>query len=632
MATATNTTAGEIVLGGDLTGTADAPELVSTGVIPGTYSPVQRMYVDSKGRVVSIAKVPTAEISDYVDVASDTVRGVVQIGNHINVSSAVITAPQVTSTDRGVYTLQSPMVVTSGEATVNIGALPDATVGTQGVVQIGSGLAMTGDVLSRSGLGDATGASKGLVQIGTNFSVSSGLVSANVAMTSSKGVFQTASPFVMTAGTLSIPNATTGVKGVVQVGSNFSVSSGTISVPLATSGSAGVFSFGSDFQNQSGTIALRYATTSTTGIIRNSRTNLLDSGGVLSLVMPPDATYDYDGFYGLVQSGDRMTITAGVMSTNQPIASTTTAGLMQVGTGLSVTAGLVSVVPQDATTSSKGGVLISSPFTVSSGVINLQDATTGVKGVVSIDNSTYLAVSGGVVSYSVPLATTVVRGKVQIASNAGLAVDGNGIVSSQNATASLKGIVKPGFGFAISGNQISLSVDATAAAKGIIQADSTYFTLTSGLLEFKLAESTTTAGTVKSADTNNISISSGTINVGSNVAKLGTANTYTKAQVSAKRTDTYTATYAPDFSLSNLFEMTLTGNVSLANPTNGVVGGVYTIVFIQDGTGNRTLTLSGSGYKTNKTITLSTAPGAVDVLTLIYKSSTEVFALFVPGF
>lgn len=630
MATATNTTAGEIVLGGDLTGTADAPELVSTGVIPGTYSPVQRMYVDAKGRVVSIAKVPASEIADYVDVASTTNRGVVQIGNHINVSSAVISAPQVTSTDRGVYSLQSPMVVTAGEATVDVGLIADATTVSPGVVQIGSGLTMTGDVLSRSGLSDATTGAKGLVQVGTNFLVSSGLLSANVATTSAKGVFQTASPFVMTAGTLSIPNATTGVKGVVQVGSGFNVTSGVISLPLATTSSAGVFSFSSDFQNQSGTIALRNATTSATGLMRVG-TNLSVSAGVVSLVSPPNAA-DFEP--GLMQSGDYLTIADGVVSTNYPVASTTTAGLMKVGTGLSVTTGVVSVVPQDATTSSKGGVSISSPFTVSSGVINLQDATTGVKGVVSIDNTRYLAISGGVVSYTVPAATASVPGIVQIASNAGLAIsgDGNGVLSSQNATASLKGIVKPGFGFAISGNQISLSVDATISAKGVIQADSTYFTLTSGLLAFKLAESNTGFGTVKSANTANIGITTGTVNVGSNVSKLGTFNTFTQAQVSSKQTDSYTATYAPDLSLSNLFEMTLTGNVSLANPTNGVAGGVYTIVFIQDGTGNRTLTLSGSGYKTNKTITLSTAAGARDVLTLIYKSSTEVFVLFVPGF
>lgn len=51
MALATNSTPGSIVIAGDLTGTATAPQLRPTGVVPGTYENAA-VVVDSKGRVV----------------------------------------------------------------------------------------------------------------------------------------------------------------------------------------------------------------------------------------------------------------------------------------------------------------------------------------------------------------------------------------------------------------------------------------------------------------------------------------------------------------------------------------------------------------------------------------------------
>ena len=215
----------------------------------------------------------------------------------------------------------------------------------------------------------------------------------------------------------------------------------------------------------------------------------------------------------------------------------------------------------------------------------------------------------------------------------GLSVSG-GTVSVALATTSTKGIMQVGAGLGLSGNTISSSLttsDATTSTKGIASFDSTYFNASSGLISLKTATNSV-AGIVTSADSTNISISAGAMNVGSNVVKLNTANTYTSAMVIGLHTDTYTATYAPDFSLSNTYEMVLTGNASLDNPTNAVAGGVYTVILTQDGTGSRTLTLSGSGYKTNGTITLSTAPNARDVLTLVYKSATEIFVLYTPGF
>ena len=89
MATATTTVEGEIVLAGDLTGTGASPQLIATGVIPGTYAPVQRLIVDAKGRVVSIGKTTFAEIESLlpgVPLATTGSAGIVQIGRNIDVT------------------------------------------------------------------------------------------------------------------------------------------------------------------------------------------------------------------------------------------------------------------------------------------------------------------------------------------------------------------------------------------------------------------------------------------------------------------------------------------------------------------------------------------------------------------
>tara|TARA_R110002020_G_scaffold53117_4_gene148933 strand:+ start:1945 stop:3984 length:2040 start_codon:yes stop_codon:yes gene_type:complete len=71
-----------------------------------------------------------------------------------------------------------------------------------------------------------------------------------------------------------------------------------------------------------------------------------------------------------------------------------------------------------------------------------------------------------------------------------------------------------------------------------------------------------------------------------------------------------------DYSTNQNFVITLNGNLTLANPADTEqVGQAGVMVFIQDGTGSRTLSL-GSQYKTagDAGITLSTAANAVDIV------------------
>ena len=98
--------------------------------------------------------------------------------------------------------------------------------------------------------------------------------------------------------------------------------------------------------------------------------------------------------------------------------------------------------------------------------------------------------------------------------------------------------------------------------------------------------------------------------------------TVTGTLIATTDTDTSnTGSVTLDFGANQNFVLTLTGNVTLANPSTEQVGQAGVIVFIQDGTGSRTLSL-GTDYETagGEGITLSTAASAVDVVPYFVKA------------
>jgi len=111
--------------------------------------------------------------------------------------------------------------------------------------------------------------------------------------------------------------------------------------------------------------------------------------------------------------------------------------------------------------------------------------------------------------------------------------------------------------------------------------------------------------------------------------KLATTNTgaqVTGTFLATTDTDTSnTGSVTLDFAANQNFILTLTGNLTLANPTTEQVGQAGVITFIQDGTGSRTLTL-GTQYKTRggNGITLSTAANTVDVVPYFVQSSGNI--------
>lgn len=88
---------------------------------------------------------------------------------------------------------------------------------------------------------------------------------------------------------------------------------------------------------------------------------------------------------------------------------------------------------------------------------------------------------------------------------------------------------------------------------------------------------------------------------------------------------TNTGSVTLDFATNQNFVLTLTGNVTLDNPTTEAVGQSGFIVFIQDGTGSRTVSL-GTDYETagGAGLTLSSAASATDVVPYIVAASGRI--------
>ena len=103
-------------------------------------------------------------------------------------------------------------------------------------------------------------------------------------------------------------------------------------------------------------------------------------------------------------------------------------------------------------------------------------------------------------------------------------------------------------------------------------------------------------------------------------------NTFTAAQRGSTDTDTSNSgSVTLNFNTNQNFVLTLTGNVTLANPSTEATGQCGFIIFIQDGTGGRTVSL-GTDYETagGAGLTLSTAASAVDIVPYVVQSSSNI--------
>lgn len=86
---------------------------------------------------------------------------------------------------------------------------------------------------------------------------------------------------------------------------------------------------------------------------------------------------------------------------------------------------------------------------------------------------------------------------------------------------------------------------------------------------------------------------------------------------------TFASTLTLDFAKSTIQRCTLTGNVTLANPSNLIDGMIVNVRLKQDATGGRTVT-PGSKWKLPSGTAFSTAANKVDWISGIYSSDDDV--------
>ncbi len=113
---------------------------------------------------------------------------------------------------------------------------------------------------------------------------------------------------------------------------------------------------------------------------------------------------------------------------------------------------------------------------------------------------------------------------------------------------------------------------------------------------------------------------------GANIVTTNANHSFTAAQRGSTDTDTSnTGSVTLDFDTNQNFVLTLTGNVTLANPSTESVGQSGFIVLIQDGTGGRTVSL-GTDYETagGAGLTLSSAASTTDIVPYVVAASGRI--------
>jgi len=130
------------------------------------------------------------------------------------------------------------------------------------------------------------------------------------------------------------------------------------------------------------------------------------------------------------------------------------------------------------------------------------------------------------------------------------------------------------------------------------------------------------------ADANQVMSNFNTVlNCANGAPQLNAVNAWSAGQSGTPVALTFGSTITPNFSGGNIFTVTLTGNATLANPSNLVAGQCGEVFITQDSVGSRTLAYGGQwNFPNGTTPTLTTTPSATDVLSFCSWSTSQIAA------
>jgi len=185
--------------------------------------------------------------------------------------------------------------------------------------------------------------------------------------------------------------------------------------------------------------------------------------------------------------------------------------------------------------------------------------------------------------------------------NAGSITSGFGTIDTGSSAITSTGV--------ITGGTVEVTTDTAAGDNAAIG-----YTAAEGLI--LTGQGSTSDITIKNdADADVFTVATGT-----------TTGTFAGTVLAKTDTDaTNTGSVTLDFTANQNFVLTLTGNVTLANPTTEQVGQSGFIAFIQDGTGSRTVSL-GTDYETAAAagLTLTSTASATDLVPYLVVASGRI--------
>lgn len=275
MATATNTTLGEIRLAGDLAGSNNglAPELTATGVTPGSYT-LPSVTIDAKGRITAAT---STNLSTALPTATSSQLGVARPDNSTiqidgtgklsaNISIASYGVAGICRPDSTTISIDGSGVISARQATSTLNGIarPDNST----ITVDGSGVISAPAIKATSSTLGAVKPDNSTITVDANGTITSTITASTVATTSSAGIVRPDNTTIAIDGT-----------GVISL-------IAAPSTPIATSSSAGrVKPDNTTIQvDVAGTISGKPATSTSAGVVSiDTSSGLSVTDGVLSL-------------------------------------------------------------------------------------------------------------------------------------------------------------------------------------------------------------------------------------------------------------------------------------------------------------------------------------------------------------